>query len=358
MIEIMSSKRNHLKELSFLRKRRRENKVKRKIRIRRSQRKGLKRSKLPKRHNPYTSAPRPIPLDVPKDFSIRNNADDVMSFVNRVYNNVKNDSVRKTVFFNLYNVQSIDNGAISLLLALTNAIGKKNCWVNGNFPKNDISREVFMNSGFFDHVNSLLKKSKEKDGRKRNLIIEAGSSKTKNDLVGAEIRKVMKYLTTEEVPYRPVYSIIQEICGNSVEHANEHEQNKNWFISFVYERDKVVFTMIDIGKGILGTLRKKTNQELRDALFFKDPVAVLKGIFAGKYQSATWEHNRNKGLPKIHDYQTKGYISNLLVLTNKVYLDLESNKSHVMRTNFHGTFYTWTLNIINIQQWNKRQISA
>lgn len=281
-----------------------------------------------------------------------------MDFVNQVYDTVDTDVVRKIIDFDLGEVRSIDNEAISLLLALTNAIRMKKCQVHGNAPKDDAAREIFINSGFYDHVRSLLKEKTDKGGRSGNLMIEAGTARTKNNLVGAEIRKVMQYLTKKAIPYRPVYSIIQEICGNSVEHANEDERNKNWLISVFYEKDKVVFTMVDIGKGILGTLRKKLKQKMRDTAMLKDPVTTLQEAFIGKYQSSTGEENRNKGLPKINDYQEKGYISDLLVATNKVYLDFEGNTSHQMGTNFHGTFYTWTLNEENIRKWNNRLKSA
>lgn len=354
----MTSRRYRLRELSFLRKRRRENEAKKRLRIKRSQRLRVKRQRQRNGSNYYAQVPQSIIFDLPTIFSFHNNADGLMWFVNNVYNVVNKDEARKIVDFNLSDVQYIDNEAISLLLALTNAIAKKKCWVKGNAPKNDSARKIFINSGFYDHVGSLLKRNIDKGEKSGNLMIEAGTARTKNNLVGAEIRKAMKYLTGKAIPYRPAYSIIQEICGNSVEHANENEMNKNWLISVFYENSVVIFTMVDIGKGILGTLKKKISQTIRDTAMFSDNVATLRGAFTKRYQSSTWEENRNKGLPKINDYQEKGYISNLLVITNNVYLDLEGNTSHQMKTNFRGTFYTWTLNQENIQKWEKRLKSA
>ena len=48
-----------------------------------------------------------------------------------------------------------------------------------------------------------------------------GFDKTDNAATAREIRKAVEHLTGSAQNYKPIYSIAQEICANSVEHANE-----------------------------------------------------------------------------------------------------------------------------------------
>lgn len=350
---MITVKQQQLKALSSIRKRRRENKVRKKMRIKRSCRVRVKY------HRPRTGThyqhlpPLETTFNVPVDFSVTSNVDGVMTFINYVYQTIQRVSGAQVATFDLSAVKHIDNMAISILLALVNSISRKKCFVKGDSPVNRTARETFINSGFFEHV-ELIQGKRPNRKNDNNLMIEAGTDQTKNHVVGSEIRKAMKYLTGKASPYRPAYSVIQEICCNSVEHANKETINKNWLISVFYENNKIVFTMVDIGKGILGTLKKKMSQKFRDFVKFKDEVDMLYGAFTKQYQSATWDINRNKGLPKIQDYHESGFISNLKVVTNNVVLNFDGIGSHVIRANFKGTFYTWTISKENIIKWNNR----
>lgn len=52
-----------------------------------------------------------------------------------------------------------------------------------------------------------------------------------------------------------VKTIILEICGNSIEWSGT--DNKQWLLGVKYESDRVIFTVTDVGKGILETLYRK-----------------------------------------------------------------------------------------------------
>jgi anti-sigma regulatory factor (Ser/Thr protein kinase) len=100
-----------------------------------------------------------------------------------------------------------------------------------------------------------LKGNKIETKEHKSMMVNRGFDKTSNSMVGTEIKKVVKHLTGEENTYRPVFSMVQEMCANSIEHANE--ENKNWLFSVYYQDiETVCFTMTDIGHGILETLRK------------------------------------------------------------------------------------------------------
>lgn len=60
----------------------------------------------------------------------------------------------------------------------------------------------------------------------------------------------------------------------------------------------------------------------RDTIFFKKDDNVLLSVFNKEYQSRTGEINRHKGLPNVMDAFKDGYIGELKVLTNYVFMIL------------------------------------
>lgn len=146
------------------------------------------------------------------------------------------------------------------------------------------------------------------------------------------------------------------MCANSVEHANQY--NKNWLFSVWYkDEDNVCFTMTDIGEGILGTLKRKFSQKIKEQLLI-DNKEILKRAFEKKYTSVTKDVNRNKGLPKIKNISDANYINNLIVITNNVLLNFsDSTNSKVLNRKFNGTFYYWELNKACIEIWKNRKFA-
>ena len=126
-------------------------------------------------------------------------------------------------------------------------------------------------------------------------------------------------------------------------HANKQTGHKNWMMGIRYESDKVCFAMCDKGSGILKTLkRKNASQYIGDK--FNDDITILHRAFEKKYQSATADDNRNKGLPRIKAVSDEGFINNLTVITNKTLLNLSDNaQSRQLGSNFAGTFYYWEI---------------
>jgi hypothetical protein len=157
------------------------------------------------------------------------------------------------------------------------------------------------------------------------------------------VKSVVKHLTGEPKHFNPVKSILLEICGNSIEHADT--QNKQWLLGVLYEDRRVTFTVTDVGKGIIETLHKKFAQKVFDR--FSSESDVLLKAFERKYGSRTREMNRNKGLPAIRDSFEQGKILNLKVLTNNVILHFNDHtRSKAFKSGsprFKGTLYQWEI---------------
>lgn len=346
-------KRIRLFQLSVMRKRRRSCAVRKRFNIQRNNQKKDKQRSYKKTAQHYgTNYSERISIRIPSLFRLLKETDEVIKTINKATDYTKRHG-RYIIHFEMEDVVKLDIGSIGLLLSAVNTLTRNNCSVYGTMPHDEECRQFLYDSGFLDHVNVIQGRNRKKN--ENSLIIERGFDKTSNLRVGQEVRKAVQYLTGKDETYRPVYSIIQEMCANSIEHANDDKKQKNWLVSIYYAEKKVIFTMTDIGQGILGTLRKKITQSMLDSVRNIGSVETLSGAFAKKYQSSTFDGNRNKGLPKIKETNTYNYIDNLKVITNDVLLDFnQSDESRRLSTKLRGTFYYWELTEITILKWKKR----
>ena len=348
----MALKRMQLRQLSLMRKRRRYNLIHKRIRFVRACRPRPKnrRYRYSDSKEYQNSLPRHI-FDVPDVFSLYEYPENVIRFINETKDSIRNVNYKCRAEFDLQKVTSIDNGGIGMLLSLINFLSKHHVSSFGNSPASQEAQNLFMSSGFFDHVRIIQgKKAKSND----IFIVQSGSA-TNTSVISCESRKIMRHLTgLENTSYKPVYSLIGEIVSNSVEHANPSKQDKNWLLSVHYEQSKVKIMVLDIGLGILTTLRKKFHQRLIDLTTLTSDIQILYNLFNKKYQSSTFESNRNKGLPKIKLCYDNNFISNLTVITNGVLLDFSGIRSKKLEANFQGTYYYWEISRSNIEAWQNR----
>lgn len=345
----------YLRHKAFERKHRKSTEKRKQLRIRRSCRKKSNLSQKSSK-NPYRFKYTQYQTTISGDFALLSNSEYVIDTINTLTSIKNSPSIRYIIHIDISEVTLIDIGAIGLLLSAINSLSRRNIHVFGNYPKDDRCKQIFISSGFLDHMRNMQGKPFKKDSCS-NLLIERGFDRTNNKRIGEEIRHSVSYLTGDEKSYRPVFSMAQEMIANAIEHANRHRQYKNWLFAVYYEKDKVIFTITDIGEGILSTLRKKTQQKIADTVTMKDDMEVLMGAFDKKYQSSTLDPNRNKGLPRIKEINENEYVENLQVVTNRVYLDFSTpNHSRKLTSNFKGTFYYWELTKKAIQRWEQRNL--
>jgi hypothetical protein len=197
-----------------------------------------------------------------------------------------------------------------------------------------------------------------------NYIVSIGADRTRNEIVGKAIQNAIKNLTNVRDHYPPVFSIVQEMCSNSVEHANNNKINKNWFFGICLEKGGsdqppcIIFTMTDVGFGILKTIKRKFAIKIKELMENKSDYEILHRAYQKQYQSKTEEINRNRGLPRIFDMMERNYIKELKVLTNNVFLDFEHrDNSKMLAKNLPGTFYYWKIDLNCIEIWNQTSIN-
>lgn len=252
------------------------------------------------------------------------------------------------VIMSLKKVSLIDYGTISILTAISDDLKSKKIILKGDFPENNNCKKAIIDSGFLSHMYDEKGKKFPQIEKSELIFFEKGSGKLSikdNMAISRTVKNVVEHLTGELNQCLAVKTIILEICGNSIEWGGTH--TKQWLLGVKYETDKVVFTVTDVGKGILETLHRKFHKILWDVFSRKTDLEILQGAFDQKYGSTTQEINRNKGLPAIKNSCEQDVIRNLKVLTNNVVLHFKSeNCSQTFekgKPRFRGTFYQWEM---------------
>jgi len=63
--------------------------------------------------------------------------------------------------------------------------------------------------------------------------------------------------------------------------------------------------------------------------------------------TVTGQHFRGKGLPGIKEVLDRNQISNLHIISNDVFTNVQNDNYHLLNNEFSGTFVSWELNESN-----------
>lgn len=319
------------------------------------------------KHNPkniYNISPNQFNLEVGKEFTLFENQNGLIDFINRLDDHKKNLNIKKVIRVDFSNTLEIDYGAISFLLAKVNELKKINRKIEfwTILPTNEKALEIISDSGFKEYLRDF--RGNKLENKSENFIVHVGTNKTRNEIVGKIIKKTVYHLINEETSYPPIYSMIQEICSNSVEWANPRKKNymsnENWFIGVHYDdssdNKSVTFMLTDVGIGIVKSLKVKSTDILKKHFKILKPHEILLKAYNKEYESLSGDLNRNKGLPIIKEKFFKKQILDLKVITNNVFLDFSNHEnSKTLDIHLPGTFYYWTVNKQIIEQWKHKK---
>lgn len=286
----------------------------------------------------------------PIDFRFINNIEQCLLFVRNIRSKdyLTNVKGNKSVEMNLENVKLIDYATISVLTAISDDLKYKNINFRGNFPSDPRCKNFMIESGFLNHMFDSNRNKISVKSKSDLIFFEKGTGKLlekDNKKISEMVKNAMLHLTGESKHCLPIKTLILEICGNSIEWGNTTK--KQWLFGLKYDSNKVIFTVTDVGLGILKTLYRKFGQKIEDVFTNKSNLEILIGAFEKKYNSSTKEENRNKGLPSIRINYEKSNIKNLIIVTNDVILQYDDlNKSKTFKKGsprFRGTFYQWEM---------------
>lgn len=310
--------------------------------------KNRRKSFQKQRHVPSNKRIRKPPIVVPTDFRLMHNTDECLKFFNEIRSEQNASQItplHKVIFLEMEGVENIDYASISLLIAISNHQRDKGITFWGTFPKNKECRNFFEDSGFLDYM-------KDQNGNpfKKAEMAEHIKIQTEKGRFSVEERKKMSLLfkkasqnlTGDVIRLHRLSTLFTEICGNSVEWSSA--RGKMRLVGMYMEEESVTFTAIDLGRGIISTIRRKFTHKLQEIFIVNKPVRILENAFNMKYGSSTGEINRAKGLVSVKTAYDERKIVNLCVITNNVILDFDDNRrSRKLKYPFHGTMYQWKI---------------
>jgi hypothetical protein len=263
----------------------------------------------------------------------------VLKFINNIKKNAKNGYF---IFLSLKNVEFISEGTISMLLSVISDLEYQGIFFRGDKPTNSDAKNTLERSGFFKHMNGNISK---KNKISKNKILKTGTKDTHQKELVPEIHRAMETIWGAEFRCPSLYGGLGEMMRNTCDHAFQDKNTIMWHLGIShFESEKTVkFTFVDNGEGIVSTYMKKgVFQQLLK--HFKNSAEMLEKAFKGETESRTGLPWRGKGLPTIFEMYSENIISNLVVITNNVFIDFNKQIVENINVGFSGTYYFWEIN--------------
>lgn len=298
-------------------------------------------------------------LEAPHNFSLLENTEEVISFINKVdacYEKKKN------LFIDMDNVERIAYGAIIVLLSKLVQFKAKKLVVNGSFPRNKEAKRVLKESGFIDYLYRDDVRIQNEYVIDKKICTHANKV-AEPALTARIIEDVSKEIWGEERRCLGVQRVFLELMQNTNNHASNIQGEKHWWTSFVHvkndKEDKICFSFIDYGIGIFTSLENKKEgkflgiiDKIKGLFGNVDHAKMLNMLLHGEIhkianKTKTKAPYRGKGLPGIFGAMEKNDISNLQIISNDAYANVSKGKYVNLHNKLEGTYVYWELNTNN-----------
>ena len=280
----------------------------------------------------------PVTVISPQNFSLINNAKEVLGFFSKAKTYLDK---KKNVILDFSQIDMITPDAIVLLLAkVTDRRYTNSMQVFGIRSRNPEIDKIFRSSGFYKIIN--LEKTSSDHGAihtKQNTVVD-----TK---IAAEVRKLTAKKTFgDDIMLHPLYRTLIECMANTKQHAKgKSDKDETWWLAVFHNEDTKItsFSFIDTGIGIFKSARIKSFTKFAVNLGIRSNIDVLKRLLAGKLLSSTGLKHRGKGIPKIYTDFKNYHIHNLHIIANDVFANLGNGTFIEMEEPLNGTFYYWEI---------------
>lgn len=306
-----------------------------------------------------------IKIQAPKIFSLVNNEEEVLSFVENIRYCFEH---KRKVFVILSYIKEVSDDAILVLLSNMIQFRAHRIDFDGNFPLNrDVSRKI-EKSGFFEHLYDKFSKSDMYQIKSiKSSIYTHAQRAVAPDIANSLIEQASKIIWGESRRCPGVQRTFIELMHNTNNHASDITGEKHWWVSVNHDKNnrKVCFSFIDFGVGIFRSLDEKEpgDRFYGWKLIFQKifPWAdtnekLLKIILEGElHRTVTKDYFRGKGLPGIKNALDNDRLSSLVIISNNVYANVSKNDYHLLKNELIGTFVYWEMNE-NIVNWSWEEL--
>jgi hypothetical protein len=296
-------------------------------------------------------------ITAPKHFSFVEKPEETIKFINKLERLYLNNS---SVFVNLKDITYLDYSAVTILVSVMFSFKTRNIKFNGNFPQNGDLAKLLINSDFFKYLNKPIGHKLEYALGKENQIFTRANKEVNSELGYVVMAEASTTIWGEKRTCKGLQRTLLELMQNTNNHADINKKGeKHWWLSVNHDKPnkRVSFIFIDYGVGIFESLKHKPNdnkwfgwfEKIKNRLIHGDNSEIFKLLLEGQmHLTVTGQHFRGKGLPGIREVLSRNQISNLRVISNNVFADVDNNNYIKLNEEFSGTFVSWELNEKNI----------
>jgi hypothetical protein len=266
-------------------------------------------------------------------------SEDVLRFIALLKELGKSEDI---INIRLHKVTDIGEGAIGMLLSVMKELTNAGIALKGEKPSNTIARNKLEMSGFFKYMRGYVSPENLKT---KNIIIHTGDITTSQEELEPAMPQAMETVWGVSGRCPQLFGVIGEMLRNSCDHAFQTVNSVSWHlgVSHIEKDNTVKFSFVDNGVGIIKKYYEDNNwQKVKD--HFKSDATVLENAYKNGIASQTGLPWRGEGLPTIYELYTDNIITNLVVITNNVYLDFDKKKFEEIKVPFSGTYYFWRVN--------------
>lgn len=267
------------------------------------------------------------------------------------YFNLAYDYFRKNnyIIFDLSNVSHFSPESIALFTAcIADKKYTNEMHSTGNLPKSYILKKLFLESGFFDHVQMYDNRIQNKTKSNNRLLHNSTDNEVETEIAKDVCLFVKNEINAEYIDdLEPLYVILIEAMQNTNNHASTQEKLKyDWWL-YRYE-DKgsgiIHFTFLDIGIGVFNSLSVRNwKRRLLELSLFRNNLDLIDDLLDGKIISRTMRTDRGKGIPQIYESSKDDLFNDFYILSNNVLIDVKKDSRTLLKEEFHGTMYYWTI---------------
>lgn len=281
-------------------------------------------------------------LPSPPNFSFINNTEKVIDYLNLAEKTIRE---RKQIIFDISEITDLTPDAITLLIAKINHKKfNRGIQIQGNAPKNEQLRTIFIESDFYSYVHSKIPKYKKDN----NLLLHKETNNKVEPKIAKEACLIgIRHTFQNEEIYEPLYNILIEAMQNTNNHADLDTRGKyDWWL-YVYG-DPITritsYSFLDLGVGIFESLPVQNwRRNFLTKLNISSNLDLVDKLFAGEISSRTGKGERGKGLPQIYQCAQDQNIKEFKIISNDVYADLKNNQHRKLSTTFAGTLLYWEI---------------
>lgn len=302
-------------------------------------------------------------ISAPDNFSLIENPEQTIIFINKLEDCYL---LKKQVYVDIKNISYLDYSAVTVLVSVMFSFKERNIKFDGNLPDDLALAKKLIDSDFFKNLKKQISSKIEYSVGKQNQIFTRAHKEVNSELGLLVMEEASLTIWGEKKTCKGLQRTLLELMQNTNNHASVSSKGeKHWWLSVNHDivNKKVSFIFVDYGIGIFESLKnkppenkwfgwwEKLNNNVKSNFNFN--YEVLKLLLEGEmHMTVTGKHFRGKGLPGIKEAYEREQISNLSVISNDVYANVNKNIYYKLENEFSGTFVSWELNTNNVNsQW-------